>query len=119
MVPKKGEKGSIVSNYLVTCRIRLDRLDELEERLHSGRFEDFPGFTGELVYSLKHALMFTDFIAVWEEDIPVDPHRREERNAAVDEFFSLHTMREIGQDSGWELLREFPRLFPDFAEAKF
>ena len=118
MYSQRSTKGGAVAINLVSARIRLDKLDELEERLRSGRFDEYPGFTPELVYGLKHALMLTDVIAVWEENVPVDRHLKEERDTAVNAFFSLHAMREIGSDSGWELLREFPRLFPEFADVQ-
>ena len=103
-----------MANHLVTARIRLDRLDELEELLRSGNFADTPGMRDELVEGLRHALMLTDMIAVWEEDLPADDLLMKERDATVTRFFSVHTANKRERGSGWEMLREFPRLFPEF-----
>jgi hypothetical protein len=103
-----------MANHLVTARIRLDRLDELEELLRSGNYVEAPGMHDELVAGLRHALMLTDMIAVWEEDLPTDDLLRKERDATVMQYFSVHTANKRERGSGWEMLREFPRLFPEF-----
>ncbi|MBN1760310.1 MAG: hypothetical protein JW863_18425 [Chitinispirillaceae bacterium] len=102
-----------MANHLVTARIRLDRLDELEERLCSGNYDELPGMRSDLVDGLRHALMLTDTIVVWEENLPTDDRLRNERDATVAQFFSVHTANKRERGSGWEMLREFPRLFPD------
>jgi hypothetical protein len=107
-----GKNG--MPSYLVTARIRLDKLDELEERLIAESFNRYPAFGDKLSRSLKNAVMIDDMTAVWEEESSGDPPLREERGAVLDTYFDTLAIKEIRKDIGWEKIRELPRLFPDF-----
>ena len=101
-------------SYLVTARIRLDKLDELEEHLIAESFNRYPAFGNRLAQSLKHAMMIDDMTAIWEEESSGDPPLREERIAVLDTYFEAFAIKEIRKEIGWEKIRELPRLFPDF-----
>jgi hypothetical protein len=100
--------------YLVTARIKLDKLDELEKKLIDGLFDGLKEFGGALTYSLKHAVMRDDLTAIWEEESYGKPPLHEERSAVLDTYFTILEMSNTLRGIGWEKIREFPRLFPGF-----
>jgi hypothetical protein len=100
-----------MSSYLVTARIKLEKLDELEERLVNDGFKDRVTSGKALTQSLKNAKMLNDTIAVWEEEGSGDPPLQAERNAVLDEYFDVIDIKMMMRDIGWEKIRELPRLF--------
>ena len=103
----------MTASYLVTARIKLEKLDELEDRLRTEAFEAYPEFGEILARSLKNARVLVDWTAIWEEESSCNPPLQKEREAVLDEYFEILAVKETEKDIGWEKIREIPRLFPD------
>lgn len=103
-----------MAHYLVSARLRPDRLDRLREALAADEYASLDPFGRELTRSLKRARRTPEGRAVWEEEDHCSPPLTREREAVLDEHFEELRVTEVEPGEGWATVRELPALFPEF-----
>ena len=100
-----------MAHYLVSARLREERLAELRKKLEEGAFEDLSPFSRELTRALRGAKVRPDGLAVWEEEDYCSPPLAQEREAVLDRYFEGLDVRRVEPGAGWEEIDDLPALF--------
>lgn len=99
--------------YLVQAKPIDNLLAELRQHLDSGEIHVMRPFGQALQYSLDHARLQENGVAIWEEEDYCSPPLAQERAAVLDTYFQdLHVER-VDKDKGWERIEPLPRLWKD------
>ena len=98
--------------YLVTAKLKPERLPDLRRNLQKGAYVNMQPFGGSLTYSLENARLRDDGYAVWEEEDYCTPPLAQERAAALDEFFDDLQVMVVERGEGWTEIEGLPRLLP-------
>lgn len=112
----RDDPGAGMAHYLVTARPRQDRLADLEQKLHARAFAGLEPFGRSLTHGLENARLREDGDVVWEEEDYCTPPLREERVAALDDYFDHIRVEPVARGAGWRRIAELPRLFPALDE---
>lgn len=102
-----------MAHYLVTAKPKSDRLATLLGNLRQKRYAAMRPFGPTLTHSLENARLRDDGYAVWEEEDYCTPPLKEERAAALDEFFDDLRVTTVREGGGWQQIAALPPLFPD------
>ena len=105
--------------YLVTAKLKPDRLPDLQKNLRQGTYVNMRPFGRSLTYSLENARVGDDGYAVWEEEDYCSPPLAQERAAALDEFFDDLEVTVVERGEGWAGIEELPRLVPQLPGRSF
>lgn len=105
-----------MAHYLVTAKPKSDRLGALLENLRREVYASMRPFGKAMSESLKNARLREDGYATWEEEDYCSPPLKQERAAALDEFFDELQTRPVPEGTGWERIQELPRLFPELED---
>jgi hypothetical protein len=100
--------------YLVKARPRMDLLDNLKEKLNSGKISKMSPFGRSLQYSLENARIDTkdSNFALWVEEDYCSPPLAMEREAVLDKYFNDITVEKINSEKeAWNKLNENPLLW--------
>ena len=97
--------------YLVQAKPRDDLLEELRQRLNSGEILLMRPFGKALQYSLDHARIQENGIAIWEEEDYCVPPLAQERAAILATYFVDLQVEEVNQTEGWKKIESFPILW--------
>ncbi|HSR51670.1 MAG TPA: hypothetical protein VLV83_12645 [Acidobacteriota bacterium] len=103
--------------YLVTATPKSQDLDRLEENLRQDRYASLRPFGQTLSHSLRNARLTKEGYAVWEEEDYCTPPLKQEREAALDEFFDDIQVEHVKKGQGWERIQGLPHLFPELPDA--
>jgi len=101
-----------MAHYLVTARLLVDRLEDLEARLMEHAFLELNPFGRALTASLEAARRSPDGTVVWEEEDYCRPPLAQERAAVLDHYFEGLSVEPVDRGSGWQRIAELPPLFP-------
>jgi len=97
--------------YLVQAKPRDHLLEELRQRLNSGEILILRPFGKALQYSLDHARIQENGIAIWEEEDYCVPPLAQERAAILDTYFVDLHVEEVNQTEGWQRIELIPGLW--------
>ncbi|MEX2161836.1 MAG: hypothetical protein WD751_07985 [Anaerolineales bacterium] len=100
-----------MAHYLVTAKPDEARMAELRKRLKSGEIKKMEPFGESLHYSLEHARLQKDGIAIWEEEDYCRPPLAQERAAILDEYFTGLDVQRVDEGSGWDKIEELQGMF--------
>jgi hypothetical protein len=103
-----------MAHYLVTAKLKSDRVDDLVGNLRKRQYAPMRPFGRTMTYSLENARLRDDGYATWEEEDYCTPPLAEERAAALDEFFDELEITPVREGAGWQQIEKLPRLFPEF-----
>ncbi len=105
-----------MAHYLVTARPVEPKLTELLRKLQVNAFIEMEPFGRAVTFSLRHARVRPDGLAVWEEVDFCTPPLRQEREAVLDDYFENLSVTPVEEGAGWAQITELPRLFPELQE---
>ncbi len=97
--------------YLVSARIKTNKIDKLERELAHGNISRTYVFGPKLSQSLLKARLKPNNTAIWEEEDSGIPPLMREREMLLDEYFDDIRFTEIQEGSGWDRISRLPRLF--------
>jgi hypothetical protein len=97
--------------YLVQARPIEDLLPELRQRLDSGEIHVMHPFGPVLHYSLDHARLQENGIAIWEEEDYCWPPLVRERAAILNTYFKEFSAELVDPTEGWKRIESIPRLW--------
>jgi len=97
--------------YLVQAKPVEDLIPELRHRLDSGEISVMKPFGKALHYSLDHARMQENGIAIWEEEDYCVPPLAQERAAILDTYFKELNVEPVQQTQGWKQIEPLPMLW--------
>ena len=98
--------------YLVSAKVKKDKLDELKKELEKSAFIAMEPFGKAITYSLENARIREDGFIVWEEEDYCSPPLKQERSAVLDDYFVHIDVEKVEKGEGWEKISHLPRLFP-------
>lgn len=99
--------------YLVHAEPNWELLESLRKRLDSGEIRQMTPFGTALDYSLNHARIEADGIAVWEEEDYCVPPLAQERAAVLDTYFKGLRVNPVERGNGWQKIDPLPNLWAD------
>lgn len=97
--------------YLVQAQPIRELLGELRQRLDSGEISIMRPFGRALQYSLDHARVQEDGLAIWEEEDYCSPPLAQERAAILDTYFGELQVDRVEKNKGWEKIESLPKLW--------
>lgn len=97
--------------YLVQARPIEELLPELRQRLDSGEIHVMRPFGPALHYSLEHARLQKNGIAIWEEEDYCWPPLVQERAAVLNTYFKEFNVEVVDRTAGWKRIESIPRLW--------
>lgn len=97
--------------YLVQAQPIRELLGELRQRLDSGEISIMRPFGRALQYSLDHARVQADGLAIWEEEDYCSPPLAQERAAILDTYFGELQVDRVEKNKGWEKIESLPMLW--------
>lgn len=97
--------------YLVQAQPIRELLGELRQRLDSGEISIMRPFGRALQYSLDHARVQADGLAIWEEEDYCSPPLAQERAAILDTYFGELQVDRVEKNKGWEKIESLPTLW--------
>ena len=97
--------------YLVQAKPVEELLTDLRQRLDSGEIRVMRPFGQALQYSLEHARVKEDGLAVWEEEDYCVPPLAQERAAILDTYFKELNVERVEKGNGWEQIESLPNLW--------
>lgn len=97
--------------YLVQAKPIEELLPELRRRLDSGEIHVMHPFGPVLHYSLEHARLQENGIAIWEEQDYCWPPLVRERAAVLNTYFKEFTAELVDPTEGWKRIESIPRLW--------
>lgn len=97
--------------YLVQAKPVEDLIAELRQRLDSGEISVMRPFGKALQYSLDHARLQENGIAIWEEEDYCVPPLAQERAAILDVYFKELKVERVEQTVGWKRIESLPMLW--------
>lgn len=97
--------------YLVQAQPIRELLGELRQRLDSGEISIMRPFGRALQYSLDHARVREDGLAIWEEEDYCSPPLAQERAAILDTYFGELQVDRVEKNKGWEKIESLPTLW--------
>lgn len=97
--------------YLVQAQPIRELLGELRQRLDSGEISIMRPFGRALQYSLDHARVQEDGLAIWEEEDYCSPPLAQERAAILDTYFGELQVDRVEKNKGWEKIESLPTLW--------
>lgn len=97
--------------YLVRARPVDGLLEELRQRLDSGEIQEMRPFGRALQYSLDHARLQADGMAIWEEEDYCSPPLAQERAAILDTYFKELSVERVQKDEGWDKIKPVPTMW--------
>lgn len=101
-----------MAHYIVRATPKVEKLDELRERLDREEFKDMNPFGRTLTHSLENARFNSETQeAVWEEEDYCSPPLAMERDAVLDEYFEELSVEKVDSSEGWEQIDELPSLW--------
>lgn len=104
--------------YLVKGNITAEHKKELRKKLENEAFKSLRPFGKALTYSLKHARIWNDNRAVWEEEDYCTPPLAQERKAVLDHYFDQLEIDSVAKGEGWKQIEDRPYLFPALINAE-
>jgi len=110
----KKKLGISLSFYLVTARIKKDKLEELEKKLKQNSFLNLQPFGRALSFSLQNARSLKNSLLTWEEEDYCRPPLAQEKEAVLDHYFENVETEEVQKGEGWKKISNLPLIFPGF-----
>lgn len=101
-----------MAHYLVRARARPDKLGALAARLAADAFLHLEPFGRALTRGLRGARVDGDRV-VWEEEDYCAPPLKEERAAALDDYFDDIAVERVAEGEGWGRIAALPHLFEE------
>jgi len=98
-------------HYLVQARPFEELLPELRQRLDSGEIDGMRPFGPSLHYSLEHARLQENGIAIWEAEDYCWPPLVQERAAVLNTYFKQLNVERVEPAEGWKRIESMPRLW--------
>ncbi len=97
--------------YLVQAKPIEELLPELRQRLDRGEIHVMHPFGPVLHYSLDHARLQENGIAIWEEEDYCWPPLVRERAAVLNTYFKEFSAELVDCTEGWKRIESIPRLW--------
>ena len=105
-----------MAHYIVTAKLKENKLDELKQKLTEKAFVSMKPFGKALTYSLENAKVSDDGYITWEELDYCSPPLKQERAAVLDDYFVNINVEPVEKGAGWKKISELPRLFQSIGE---
>jgi hypothetical protein len=97
--------------YLVQAKAIEGLLPELRERLDRGEIQLMHPFGPALHFSLEHARLQENGIAIWEEEDYCWPPLVQERAAVLNTYFKEFNVELVDRSEGWKRIESIPMLW--------
>jgi hypothetical protein len=98
-------------HYLVQAKPFEELLPELRQRLDSGEIHRMRPFGPSLHYSLKHARLQENGVAIWEEEDYCWPPLVQERAAVLNDYFKEFNVERVDRSEGWKRVESLPGMW--------
>ncbi len=98
--------------YLVTARIKKNKLDELQEKLKQNSFLNLQPFGRALSSSLKNARSLGKDLLIWEEEDYCRPPLAQEKEAVLHTYFENIEAEPVQKGDGWKKINHLTKAFP-------